>query len=400
MGEITKHRLEDSFHLRARIGWQGLRFEEFTNEGPYLVTGTDFVNGRVNWDTCYHVSESRFRQDLGIQLRENDLLITKDGTVGKTAFVIDCPEKAALNSHIFLVRATTGSIAPVYLYYVLNSHQFNLFLANSLTGTTIKGLTQENFYKFSFDAPDIESQRKIADVLIAVDDVIDKTQSMIKKCTNLKQGIMNDLLSGRVRLNGFTGEWKTGKLGDIGPVCMCKRIFKNQTLLRGEVPFYKIGTFGGVADAYISKDLFEQYRKRFSYPKQGDVLISAAGTIGRVVVYNGEIAYYQDSNIVWLDNNETKVLNQYLFQYLAIAKWAVPEGSTIPRLYNSNIRATAIAYPVDLKEQQSIVDVLNAADERLIDERERLRKLEDIKRGLMDDLLTNRVSTNKLQGGV
>lgn len=400
MGEITRYKLEDCFHLRARIGWQGLRFEEFTDEGPYLVTGTDFVNGKVYWDTCYHVTEERYRQDTGIQLRENDLLITKDGTIGKTAVVFDCPDKVTLNSGVFVVRATTSNVLPQYLYYVLNSQQFSWFMRNILTGSTIKHLNQEHFYNFTFDAPDTVNQRKIVDVLVAVDDVIDKTRSMIQKRISLKNGLMNDLLTGKVRLNGFTGEWKTGKLGDIGPVCMCKRIFKNQTLLSGDVPFYKIGTFGDVADAYISMDLFEQYRKKFSYPKQGDILISAAGTIGRVVVYNGEIAYYQDSNIVWLDNSETKVLNQYLFQFLAIAKWAVPEGSTIPRLYNSNIRATEITYPVDLKEQQSIVEVLTAADERLTTERERLRKLEDIKRGLMDDLLTNRVSTNKLQGGV
>ena len=77
----------------------------------------------------------------------------------------------------------------------------------------------------------------------------------------------------------------------------------------GDVPFYKIGTFGKKADAYISKQKYAEYRSAYSYPKKGDILISAAGTIGRTVVYDGEDAYYQDSNIVWIDNDESIVLN-------------------------------------------------------------------------------------------
>ena len=119
MTSMTKHTLVDCFSLRARIGWQGLRSDEFKTEGPYLVTGVDFHNGRVDWDDCYHVSVDRYEQDKGIQLRENDLLVTKDGTVGKTAFVVDCPEQATLNSHIFLVRSKDGSVEPEYLYYIV-----------------------------------------------------------------------------------------------------------------------------------------------------------------------------------------------------------------------------------------------------------------------------------------
>lgn len=172
MTSMTKHTLVDCFSLRARIGWQGLRSDEFKTEGPYLVTGVDFHNGRVDWDDCYHVSVDRYEQDKGIQLRENDLLVTKDGTVGKTAFVVDCPEQATLNSHIFLVRSKDGSVEPEYLYYILNSYIFADFMKNILTGTTIKGLTQGNFYKFVFEAPDVPTQKKIVEVLESIDAVV------------------------------------------------------------------------------------------------------------------------------------------------------------------------------------------------------------------------------------
>ena len=94
---------------------------------------------------------------------------------------------------------------------------------------------------------------------------------------------------------------------------MCKRILKNQTTSEGDIPFYKIGTFGKKADAFISRQLFEEYKEKYSFPKKGTILISASGTIGRTVVYDGEPAYYQDSNIIWLEHDESKILNSYLY---------------------------------------------------------------------------------------
>lgn len=194
MTSMTKHTLVDCFSLRARIGWQGLRSDEFKTEGPYLVTGVDFHNGRVDWDDCYHVTEERYAQDKGIQLHEHDLLITKDGTIGKTAVVIDCPEKATLNSGVFVVRAINNEVVPEFLHYILHSHWFDLFVRNVLTGSTIKHLNQEKFYKFSFEAPDVPTQKKIVEVLESIDAVIDKTREIIQKYTSIKSGMMFDLL--------------------------------------------------------------------------------------------------------------------------------------------------------------------------------------------------------------
>ena len=106
--------------------------------------------------------------------------------------------------------------------------------------------------------------------------------------------------------------WVETTLGAIGNVAMCKRIFKEETTATGDIPFYKIGTFGRKPDAYISSHTYSEYRAKYPFPKRGDVLISASGTIGRRVRYDGEPAYFQDSNIVWIDNDEKKVLNDYL----------------------------------------------------------------------------------------
>ena len=137
-------------------------------------------------------------------------------------------------------------------------------------------------------------------------------------------------------------DWEVVKLGDIGKISMCKRVMKEQTSITGDVPFYKIGTFGKIADAYIDNNLYKKYKTNFSFPNKGDILISASGTIGKTVVYDGKPAYFQDSNIVWIANNETKVKNNFLFFYYNCIKWNT-EDTTISRLYNNNLSQIKIS---------------------------------------------------------
>ena len=132
---------------------------------------------------------------------------------------------------------------------------------------------------------------------------------------------------------------------------MCKRIFKEQTTEQGDVPFYKIGTFGGTPDAFISRELFDEYQRLYQFPKVGDILISAAGTIGRTIVYQGDPAYYQDSNIVWLQHDE-RLDNGFLLQFLDGKNWSSLEGSTLKRLYNKDLLNTEIAIPSPDEQHQ------------------------------------------------
>ena len=142
---------------------------------------------------------------------------------------------------------------------------------------------------------------------------------------------------------------------------MCKRILKNETSSVGDVPFYKIGTFGQQADAYISYDKYQEYKAKYPYPPKGSVLVSAAGSIGKTVIFDGEPAYFQDSNIVWLENDESKVLNKYLYYLYKTKPWKTAQGGTIERLYNDLILQTTIPLP-SLEVQSRIVSVLDNFD--------------------------------------
>ncbi|GAA9403557.1 hypothetical protein HpHA276_08960 [Helicobacter pylori] len=163
---------------------------------------------------------------------------------------------------------------------------------------------------------------------------------------------------------------------------------KHQTTRYGEIPFYKIGTFGNTADAFISKKLFLEYKTKYSFPKKGDILISASGTIGRAVIYDGKPAYFQDSNIVWIDNDETLVKNDFLFYAYSNVKWNT-EHTTILRLYNDNFRNTLIPLP-PLNEQNAIANILSALDRYLCTLDALILKKEGVKKSLSFELLSQR----------
>ncbi len=191
------------------------------------------------------------------------------------------------------------------------------------------------------------------------------------------------------------GVWEQCKLGDLGSVAMNKRIFKEQTSESGDIPFYKIGTFGATADAFISRELFETYKKKYPYPKIGDLLISASGSIGRVVEYKGNDEYFQDSNIVWLKHDD-RINNLFLKQLYSIVKWHGLEGSTIKRLYNKNILETTIHLPV-FDEQEKIGTLFKQLDDIITLHQRKLEQLKELKKAYLQAMFVpTNVQNNKV----
>ena len=188
-------------------------------------------------------------------------------------------------------------------------------------------------------------------------------------------------------LGPIPSDWEVKRLGEIGEPLMCKRILKSQTADQGEVPFYKISTFGGKADAYISRKLFEDYRRQYSYPHKGDILLSAAGTIGRKVVFDGSDSYFQDSNIVWIDNDEKIVLNEFLYWWYSVIAWTTEDGGIVTRLYNNNLKSSLVPLP-PLPEQHRIASALSDMDELIGALGKLVEKKRAIKTGAMQRLLT------------
>ena len=208
IGEIPKfwklNKIKNLCYVKGRIGWQGLTSNEYSDEGAYLVTGTDFKDGRVDWDNCNHISYERYEQDPYIQLKEGDLLITKDGTIGKLALVKNIPDKTTLNSGIFLVRPLNNEYTNNYLYWVLYSNVFVNFFDYIKSGSTISHLYQKTFGDFTFPYPSIDKQIEISNYLNKrcnfIDSLIFKKQNLIDKLEEYKQSLIFEYVTGKKRV--------------------------------------------------------------------------------------------------------------------------------------------------------------------------------------------------------
>lgn len=188
--------------IKARIGWQGLKKTEYQSSGEYvLVTGTDFLNGRIDWKSCVYVSKKRYEQDNNIQIVKHDILITKDGTIGKVAFLDDVPCLGTLNSGIFVVRSHSLELDQCYLSKIFESFIFDAFLESLVAGSTINHLYQKDFVHFNFPVPPtVSEQTAIANILSDCDSEIAALEEKRDKYKEIKQGMMQQLLTGKIRL--------------------------------------------------------------------------------------------------------------------------------------------------------------------------------------------------------
>ena len=186
---------------KARIGWQGLKKHEYLRSGySYLIGGTDFSNGTVNLDNIAYVTKERYDMDTNIQVSENDVLVTKDGTIGKVAIVPELNKPATLNSGVFVFR-TNSRLVPAFLFRVLQSSVFREFIDTLSAGSTIKHLYQKDLKNFEFEIPvATKEQEAIAAVLTAMDEEIRDLETEREKIIQIREGAMDDLLTGRVRL--------------------------------------------------------------------------------------------------------------------------------------------------------------------------------------------------------
>ena len=335
----------DGTHSTPNYTESGVKFASVENIGNLYATQK-------------YISEKDFEK-YKIKPRIGDVMMTRIGSVG-VCTVVDRNEALAFYVSLALLRPQLDKVQSRFLKYAIESiHGRKELRKRTLINAVPIKINKDDIGKVTIPLPPIEIQSEIVHTLDNYTENVVKLQNQLTAELTARQ---KQYTFYRNKLLTFGGNEKAKivkiSLGDIGPICMCKRILKSQTNTVEGVPFYKIGTFGKKADAYISKETFDEYRSKYSFPKKGDVLISAAGTIGRTVVYDGKPAYFQDSNIVWIDNNESVVLNSYLRYCYELKPWKVSSGGTIQRLYNDNIAKAIITVP-SLDVQNRIVNVLD-----------------------------------------
>lgn len=322
------------------------------------------------------------------KLQNGDVIFAdaaEDDTVGKCIELTNIGNESIYPGLHTIAARPIFPFASFYLGYYLNSPAYHNQLVNLMQGTKVMSISKSAIKQTSILFPkDKTEQKKIGAFFQTIDQLITLHQQKYDKLVILKKAMLVKMFPRdgeavpEIRFKGFDGEWEEKKLGDLGEVAMNKRIFKHETSEKGEIPFYKIGSFGGEADAYITRELFDEYKSKYQYPNSGDILISASGSIGRVVEYLGKDEYFQDSNIVWLDHGGN-VCNKFLKHFYTIIEWDGLEGSTIKRLYNKSILSTAIVLPS--KEEQIIIgEYFETVDKQINLHQTQLDKLNNIKK--------------------
>lgn len=196
----------------------------------------------------------------------------------------------------------------------------------------------------------------------------------------------------KLRFKEFSGEWHNCKIGDFCKILMCKRIFANETSQDYEIPFYKIGTIGETPDTFISKKLFEIYKIKYNYPKKGELLITCSGTVGKCIIFDGKDSYFQDSNIVWLDNPTLKVSNRFLYYLLSRVDWTKLNSTTITRIYSDNLKQLKINYP-EKEEQNKITNLLELLDKKIELQTKKIEALKLFKLSIKKKIFQTNINT-------
>ena len=372
-GGLSGKTKEDFGHGEAR-------FVPYTNifENPIADTGRlesieiDPKQNQVRFGDAFFTVSSETPEDVGMS----------------SVWLSDQPN-VYLNSFCFGYRQD-GSFDSDYLAYMLRSQGVRYDIVLLAQGISRFNISKNKVMELDVPFPEKGEQELIGTFFRKLDSLIALHQRKLDHVKELKKGLLQKMFPKEganvpeLRFPGFTDPWEQRRLGEIGSVAMCKRVYKDQTTEAGDVPFFKIGTFGGEPDAFISNELFEKYRELYSFPKIGDILISAAGTIGRTIVYQGERAYYQDSNIVWLNHDE-RLDNSFFLQYLNNQTWSSLEGSTLKRLYNKDILDANIALPKP-DEQHRIGALFRKLDSLIALHQRELDHVKELKKGLLQQM--------------
>lgn len=386
-------KFKDVSFMKGRIGWQGLNQNEFTSNSdePFLITGMNFKDGAIRWNEVYHVSYERYEIAKEIQLCNDDVLMTKDGTIGKLLYVenIPYPHKATLNSHLLVFRPLNKLYSPKYLYYNLQSPYFIKHIEQTKSGTTFFGVSQESVGEYKLILPPLKEQLAIGTALSDVDELINRLEKFIEKKHNIKRGAMQELLRPKKG-------WATKRLGEIA------------TIQRGASPrpiedpiwFDENSKVGWVRISDVTSSvkyltettqkLSESGIKNSRLVSEGELIMSICATIGRpilttfnVCIHDGFVAFYNP-----------KIDREYLYYFLSFieSEWAKTGQTGSQMNLNSDIiNSREISYPLDIKEQKEISDAFSNIDKELFALEKKLSKAKQQKQGMMQELLTGKI---------
>lgn len=367
--------------LKGRIGWQGLTSEEYQDEGAHLITGVDFANGGIDWDNCVHVPMKRWEEATDIQIEEGDLLITKDGTIGKVAIVTNMPGETSLNSGVLRIIPIEG-YSRRFLYWVIKSDEFwNWFNYKNSGNSTIVHLYQGDFAEFLYAFPDYKEQEYIADFLDMhcgeLDSIIAGIEQQIKTLLAYKQSLITETVTkGLVKgvpmrdysvndLGVIPNHWNVMRLGYVssmqnGYVGPTVDILVNED--EGQMYIQSLHVKNGKIifgdDFYVTEKWGRTRPKLF----EGDVVIVQTGDIGQVGLVTSEYDGKNCHALIICHTNKEIMCPEYMIYYFMsdIGQWQLLQyetGTTLKHLNSTKIKDSKVLVP-PIDEQKDIAKFL------------------------------------------
>ena len=344
---VEYKRFDEVCTLNARIGWQRLTKAEYMSKGDYLlITGTDFTETHeIDYSTCVYVTEERYKQDPKIQLKNGDILITKDGTLGKVAQVKGLEMPATLNGGVFVVRCKDGSLINRFILHYLLSNHFQNVVEQQKTGSTISHLTQALFSRLMIPLPPLEIQREIVRIL---DNFTNLTAELTAELTARKTQYnyyRNKLLSFDVQKS-----IRTAPLADIAEISTGSSN-TDDAVEDGIYPFYVRSQ--------------EPLRKNdYEYDEEAIITAGDGVGVGKVFHYvNGKYALHQRAYRI--HPKDSKLLGKYLYHYV-VARFPGYIGKqmyqgSVPSIRRPMLNKFEVVIP-PLEVQEKIAKILDNFD--------------------------------------
>jgi len=427
IGEIPSHwsikKIKHRCYVKARVGWKGLKSDEFLSDGySYLVTGSDFKDDKVIWKECYHIDKERYEEDPYIQLQEEDLLITKDGTIGKLAIVKNLDKPACLNSGIFVVRSTNADFSTEYLFWVLKSKSFTQFNDYTAYGSTIQHLYQNVFVEFSFPFTSLPEQTAIANYLdrktAEIDELIADKKRLLELYEEEKTAIINQAvtkgINPDVKMKDSGIEW-LGEIPEHWEVKNLKTIARVQTgrtpkIQNSQLDYFENGEFNWFTPADFDKnnELLESKRKIIKeainsnevelFPEYSIYLVSIGATLGKVSYFRECASANQQINIITFKNGYNPLFGYYFLVGNKEMITLEADYTTLPILNQSKTKTLIFAVPPQ-SEQQVIVHYIGTECARIDLKKSRTEKLIDLlteyRTALISEVVTGKIKVDE-----
>ena len=379
--------------------------QKYYGRGENIVGVSDFVGvARIDGQEFARVplNEDEKRK---YTLREGDLLYCESSLVregiARTLHVTKNGEGTAFAWHTRRYSVDRRKIHPGYLSYFFQSSMARSYLINNSIQTALTGINTRAYFDCPILIPPLEEQKVVAEALSDADALIEGLEKLIDKKRLIKQGAMQELLTGKRRLPGFSGEWDEKQLGEIFEITSSKRVFQNQWKPEG-VPFFRareiaeLVEVGRVNNAlFIDRSLYESFKASYGVPLVGDMLVTGVGTLGKAyVVKEGDEFYFKDGNIIWFKIHSklcADFLQQlYLTPQIKEQITGGSSGTTVGTYTITAAKRTKIILP-SISEQSAIATVLVDMDADISTYQAKLAKARQIKQGMMQELLTGRI---------